>query len=209
MLFDVLDIKGQKKSQVNLSDEIFGVPIKTHLIYDAVRYQMAKQRRGTASTKSRSEVRGGGTKPWRQKGTGRARAGSIRSPLWVGGGVVFGPRPRDFSIKINKKARKGALKSAISFKVQNQDLILLDTSDLDDIKTRSMSEMLKNLGISKGKKVLILTGSDHENMKIATRNIYNVNMFDLNGLNVYDIIWHQKLIIIISALPMLEELLAS
>lgn len=206
---NILDISGQIKTEAELPEGIFGALIKTHLIYDVVRYQLAKRRQGTASTKNRSSVRGGGIKPWRQKGTGRARAGSIRSPLWVGGGTVFGPQPRDFFIKVNKKVIKGALKSALSLKVQNQDLILLDAFDLEEGKTKLAAKILADLGFDRGTKVLILVDGAHENLKQATSNIPDVKVIDLAGLNVYDLLWHQKLIIVASVLPHLEEILGS
>jgi large subunit ribosomal protein L4 len=209
MKIDVLDIEGQKKSQADLPEGIFAVPIKTQIIYDVVRYQLAKRRLGTAATKNRSAVRGGGIKPWRQKGTGRARAGTIRSPLWVGGGTVFGPQPRSYAFKVNKKVKKSALKSALSLKVQNQELILLEDFDLEEGKSRFASKILNDLGFNKGIKVLILVDGGHENLKQATRNIPGVKVLDSAGINVYDLLWHQKLIITENSLSKLEEVLAS
>ncbi|MBN2373458.1 50S ribosomal protein L4 [bacterium] len=208
MKTDIFDIKGQKAREYDLPDEIFAAPVKTHLIYDAVRYQLAKRRQGTVATKNKAAVRGGGIKPWRQKGTGRARAGSIRSPLWVGGGTVFGPQPRNFSIKVNKKARKGALRSTLSLKAQNQELVLMDILDLEEGKTRLAVNILADRGFGKGTGILILVDGGYENLKRATNNIPGVKVIDLAGLNVYDLLWYQKLIILTSALPKLEEALA-
>lgn len=206
MIFEVVNREGQKVSEIDLPDSIFGEPIKTHLLYDVVRYQMAKKRSGTASTKGRSNVRGGGIKPWRQKGTGRARSGSIRSPLWVGGGTVFGPQPRDFSFKINKKVRKGALRSALALKLQNQEIVILECEDIEEAKTRLAVELLKRLGFDNDKKVLIISENGYQNLKLATRNIPNVDMLNLSGLNVYDILYHKMLVIISTALPKLQEM---
>lgn len=207
MKIDVLDIEGQKKSQAELPETIFAAPIKTQIIHDVVLYQLAKRRLGSAATKSRSAVRGGGIKPWRQKGTGRARAGSIRSPLWVGGGTVFGPQPRSYSFKVNKKVKKSALKSALSLKAENQELILLEDFDLHEGKTRLAQKILNDLGFNKGTKVLILVETGYERLKQATRNIPGVKVLDLEGINVYDLLWHQKLIITENSLSKLEEVL--
>lgn len=209
MKLDVLDIEGQKKSQADLPEDIFAAPIKTQMIHDVVRYQLAKKRLGTVATKGRSEVRGGGIKPWRQKGTGRARAGSIRSPLWVGGGTVFGPQPRSYAFKLNKKLKKQALKSALSLKAQNEELILMEDFDLDEAKTRLAAKIFNDLGFQKGTKVLILVDEGHDNLKLATRNIPGVKVLDLAGMNVYDLLWHNKLIIVENSLPKLKEVLAS
>lgn len=209
MKIDVFDIDGQNKSQADLPDGIFAAPIKTQIIYDVVRYQLAKRRLGTASTKTRSAVRGGGIKPWRQKGTGRARAGSIRSPLWVGGGTVFGPQPRNYSFKVNKKIKKIALKSALSLKTQNQELILLENFDLEEGKSRLAIKILNDLGLNKSVKVLIVVDGGHEKLKQATRNIPGVKVLDSVGINVYDLLWHKKLIITKNSLSKLEEALAS
>ena len=207
MKIDVLDIEGQKKSQADLPEGIFAVTIKTHIIYDVVRYQLAKRRHGTSATKNRANVRGGGIKPWRQKGTGRARAGSIRSPLWVGGGTIFGPHPRSYAFKVNKKVKKSALKSALSLKAENQELILLEDFNLEEGKTRLAQKILNGLGFSKGAKVLILVESGYEKLKQATRNIPGVKVLDLAGINVYDLLWHKKLIITENSLSKLEEVL--
>lgn len=209
MKLDVLDIEGQKKSQADLPEDIFAAPIKTQMIHDVVRYQLAKKRLGTVATKGRSEVRGGGIKPWRQKGTGRARAGSIRSPLWVGGGTVFGPQPRSYAFKLNKKLKKLALRSALSLKAQNEELILMEDFDLEEAKTRLAAKIFNDLGFPKGTKVLILVEGGHANLKLATQNIPGVKVLDLAGINVYDLLWHNKLIIVKDSLPKLKEVLAS
>lgn len=209
MKLDIMDRKGQQTTQAELPDDIFAVPVKNHLIHDVVRYQMAKQRRGTSATKNRSAVSGGGIKPWRQKGTGRARAGTIRSPLWVGGGIVFGPQPRDYSFKVNKKVRKGALKSALSYKAQNQDVVMVEDFDLEEGKTRLAAEFLHDCGFEKDSKVLILVDGGHENLRRASRNIPGVMVLDVQGLNVYDILWHHKLLIMEHALTRLQEVLGS
>jgi large subunit ribosomal protein L4 len=207
MKIDVLDIEGQKKSQAELPESIFAAPIKTQIIHDVVLYQLAKRRKGCAATKNRSAVRGGGIKPWRQKGTGRARAGSIRSPLWVGGGTVCGPQPRSYSFKVNKKVKKSALKSALSLKAENQELILLEDFNLEEGKTRLAQKILNDMGFSKGTKVLIIVENGYEQLKKATRNIPGVKVLDLAGINVYDLLWYQKLIIIENLLSKLEEVL--
>ncbi len=207
MKIDVLDIEGQKKSQAELPESIFAAPIKTQIIHDVVIYQLAKRRMGTAATKNRSAVRGGGIKPWRQKGTGRARAGSTRSPLWVGGGTIFGPQPRSYTFKVNKKVKKSALKSALSLKAQKQELILLEDFNLEEGKTRLAKNILNDLGFNKGTKVLILVEAGYETLKRATRNIPGVKVLDLAGINVYDLLWHHKLIITENLLSKLEEVL--
>lgn len=209
MKLDVLDIQGQKKSEIDAPDSVFGADVKKQLIYDVVRYQLSKRRSGSAATKNRAAVRGGGIKPWRQKGTGRARAGSIRSPLWVGGGTIFGPQPRDYSFKINKKVKKGALKSALAYKVKNQDLMLVDDFELEEAKTRIAAKILRDLGIDRDTKTLILVEMGHDNLKRAIRNIPGVKVIDIMGLNVYDLMWHKKLIIESPALNKLEEAFTS
>ena len=144
---DIYNINKEKVSQIELDEKVFGCEIKTHLLYEAVKMQLANRRAGTASTKGRSQVRGGGKKPWRQKGTGRARAGTIRSPLWTGGGVVFGPLPRNYSYKVNKKVKMSALRSALSIKLKEDKLLILDNFNLPEIKTKTFVAILKQLDI--------------------------------------------------------------
>jgi large subunit ribosomal protein L4 len=165
--------------------------------------QLANKRRGTASTKIRHEVRGGGKKPWKQKGTGRARAGSIRSPLWRGGGVVFGPKPRDYSFKVPKKIRKAALISALSLKAKNNDIVLLDSLELKSPKTKEIARLLHNLNISDT--VLFLTEQENRNLKLAARNLPNTHVTALAGLNVYSLLFSSKLILTQEVISKIEN----
>ncbi|HHT37577.1 MAG TPA: 50S ribosomal protein L4 [Firmicutes bacterium] len=200
------NMEGKQIGDIELNEAIFGAKINDALMHQVVLNQLANRRQGTAATKTRSFVRGGGRKPWRQKGTGRARVGSIRSPLWVGGGVTFGPAPRDFSYRIPKKARRQALKSALSAKVRDGEVIVLDQLTLDQPKTKLMVNVLNALNA--GKKPLIVIGDWDTNIELATRNIPKALLLKSSGLNVYDVLNHGCVIFTKDALTKLEEVLA-
>ncbi len=200
------NMEGKQIGDIELNEAIFGAKINEALMHQVVVNQLANRRQGTAATKTRSFVRGGGRKPWRQKGTGRARVGSIRSPLWVGGGVTFGPAPRDFSYRIPKKARRQALKSALSAKVRDGEVIVLDQLTLDQPKTKLMVNVLNALNA--GKKPLIVIGDWDTNIELATRNIPKALLLKSSGLNVYDVLNHGCVIFTKDALTKLEEVLA-
>lgn len=200
------DITGSQIGDVELSDDIFGVEVNTHVMYEAVKNYLANQRQGTQSAKTRADVRGGGRKPWRQKGTGRARQGSIRSPQWKGGGVVFAPKPRDYSYKLPKKIKRLALKSALSSKVQDQEIIVVDSLVLDKAKTKDMVKVLSNL--KAGKKTLVVIPERDENLILAARNIPGVKTAYVNTINVYDILNCDSFLITKDAVNKVEEVYA-
>jgi len=200
---DVLNVSGQRVGDIELSDNIFGIEVNEHVLYEAVKNYLANQRQGTQAAKTRSEVRGGGRKPWRQKGTGRARQGSIRSPQWVGGGVVFAPKPRDYSYKLPKKVKRLAMKSALSSKVKNNEIIVLDELTMDAPKTKDMVNILKNINASK-KALVVLAGKD-ENVIKSARNIQGVKTTLVNTLNVYDILNHDMFVVTKEAVQKIEE----
>ena len=200
------DITGSQIGDVELRDDIFGVEINTHVMYEAVKNYLANQRQGTQSAKTRAEVRGGGRKPWRQKGTGRARQGSIRSPQWKGGGVVFAPKPRDYSYKLPKKIKRLALKSALSSKVQDQEIIVVDKLVLDKPKTKEMVKVLSNL--KAGKKTLVVIPERDETVILAARNIPGVKTAYVNTINVYDILNCDSFLITRDAVNKVEEVYA-
>ncbi|HHV93919.1 MAG TPA: 50S ribosomal protein L4 [Firmicutes bacterium] len=202
----VYNMEGNKVGEMELNDEIFAAPVNTALMHQAVVAYLANQRQGTASTKTRGEVRGGGRKPWRQKGTGRARHGSIRSPIWVGGGVVFGPKPRDYRLALPKKARRQALKSALSTKVSAGNLIIVDKLQFDEPKTRKMVEVLKNLQVNG--KALVVTASDGRNVVLSARNIPGVSTIRAQDLNVYAVLNSEQLVMTKEAVEVVEEVLA-
>jgi len=202
----VYNMEGVQIGDIELNDAIFGVQVNEALMHQAVLSHLANRRQGTAAAKSRGMVRGGGRKPWRQKGTGRARVGSIRSPLWVGGGVVFGPQPRDYSISMPKKARRMALKSALSAKVRDGELIVLDQLKIDEPKTKLMVKVLKALNADS--KPLVVIGDWDVNIELATRNIPRAMLLKSTGLNVYDVLNHDRVIFTKDALTRLEEVLA-
>ncbi|HCX03865.1 MAG TPA: 50S ribosomal protein L4 [Clostridiales bacterium] len=195
------NMSGEQAGEIDLNDDVFNIEVNEHVMYEAVKTYMANQRQGNQSTKTRSEVRGGGRKPWRQKGTGRARAGTIRSPLWKGGGVVFAPKQRDYSKKLPKKIKRLAMKSAFSSKVINNEMVVLDELKLDEIKTKRITEVLSNLKVDK--KALIVT--DDKNVYFSARNIKGVKTASVNTLNVYDILNYDKFIITKDALKKVEE----
>lgn len=202
---DVLNIKGEKVEEINLNDDVFAIEPNEAVVHQVVVAQLANKRQGTQSTKTRSEVRGGGRKPWRQKGTGRARAGSIRSPLWKGGGVIFAPKPRDYSQKVNKKMRRLAMKSVLSSKVLDNELIVLDSLNFDAPKTKEMIEVLKNVNANKA--LLVLANSD-ENVYKSARNIPDVATVTVDSLNVYDMLKYYQLIVTKEAAQKIEEVYA-
>jgi large subunit ribosomal protein L4 len=188
---DVYDINRKRVSQIEVPDKIFDASIKEHLFYDVIRMQMAGRRSGTASTKTRSEVRGGGRKPWRQKGTGRSRAGTIRSPIWRGGGTVFGPKPRDYSINFPKKVKKTALCSALSLKRKQDKLLVIDKIEMQEIKTKNFVTILNNLGTNNA----LIIDEKNDNLKLSARNLPNVKVLPPRGLNLYDILYYDNLFI--------------
>lgn len=200
------DITGSQIGDVELSDDIFGVKVNTHVMYEAVKNYLANQRQGTQSAKTRGEVRGGGRKPWRQKGTGRARQGSIRAPQWIGGGVVFAPKPRDYSYKLPKKIKRLALKSALSSKVRDNEIIVVDSLVLDKPKTKDMVKILSNL--KAGKKTLVVIPERDENVILASRNIPGVKTAFVNTINVYDILNCDSFLITKDAVNKVEEVYA-
>ncbi|WP_096202143.1 50S ribosomal protein L4 [Bacillus sp. FJAT-45350] len=197
---------GSQVGDIELSDAVFGIEPNEHVLHDAVVMQQASLRQGTHKVKGRSEVRGGGRKPWRQKGTGRARQGSIRSPQWVGGGVVFGPTPRSYSFKLPKKVRRLAIKSALSSKVQASEIIVLDSLSFDAPKTKEMTSVLT--AIQAEGKALIVTADYNENVALSLRNIPGVTFVAADGVNVLDVLKHDKLIITKDAVEKVEEVLA-
>ncbi len=200
------NMDGNQVGEIELSDEVFGIEPNQAVMYQVVKMQLANRRVGTASTKTRGEVRGGGRKPYRQKGTGRARAGSIRSPLWRKGGVVFGPQPRDYSYTLPKKIRRLALKSALSSKVRGQDMIVMDELALEAPKTKRMVEILNALQVNK--KALIVTADGDVNVYKSARNIPGVKPVRADFMSVYDILNHDKLVITKDAVAKVEEVLA-
>jgi large subunit ribosomal protein L4 len=192
MQVDVYNNQGEVVRQTELPEAVFGVDVKEHLLYEMVRYQLARRRQGTAHTKNRSAVRGGGRKPWRQKGTGRARAGSSRSPLWRGGGTVFGPMPRDYAYRMPKKKRRAALCSALSLKVREQAFRVIEHFDISQPRTRQVAQMLRCF--VEAPKVLLLVGEPHETLYLSARNIPHVKVLPVAGLNVYDVLHHTTVI---------------
>jgi len=202
----VLDMKGTKVDEINLADSIFGIEPNAAVMHDLVVNYLANQRQGTQSALTRSEVRGGGRKPWRQKGTGHARQGSIRAPQWTKGGVVFAPKPRDYRYTVNKKVRRLAMKSAFSTKAQDNDIIVIDSIKLDDYKTKAIVEMLGAVGSEK-KALIVLPEVDKIVIKSAS-NIPGVKTAQVNELNVYDMLNADKLIIVKDAVAKIEEVYA-
>jgi len=201
---DVIDINNQKIGVVELSPQVFDVAIKDHLVQQYVVGQLAARRRGTAATKqSMSELRGTGKKPWRQKGTGRARAGSFRSPLWRGGRTVFGPSPRDYALKMSKKNKKNALKSVLTERLQNSRLTVMDQIVIEHPKTRAGVAFLKSMGFPA--KTLFLLAEKNLNLELAVRNIPHVNVLKVEGLNVFDLLAHEKIVCTRETLKKIEE----
>jgi large subunit ribosomal protein L4 len=207
MELDVIDRQGTPVEKIAVADSMFAAEVKTHLFHQVVRMQLAKRRRGTASTKTRGEVSGGGRKPWRQKGTGRARAGSTRSPLWRGGGVALGPKPRDYAYKLPKKVRRAALCSALSLKTQEGLLKVVDRLDLPAPKTKQMVGFLRDLGVEKASVILLV--DSNPNVQLAARNLPEVKVLRAEGVNVYDLLAHDYLICTREVLMKLQERVAS
>lgn len=200
------DIKGAQVGEVELSDNVFGITPHAYVLHDAVVMQQAAERRGTHKTKTRAEVRGGGRKPWKQKGTGRARQGSIRSPQWKGGGTAFGPNPRNYGYKLPKKVRRLAIKSALSSKVIDNEIIVLDQLTMSQPKTKEFASILNNLKVER--KALIVTADYDENVALSARNIPGVKFVAADRINVLDVVRHDKLIITKDAVAKVEEVLA-
>jgi large subunit ribosomal protein L4 len=205
-VLSVFDIEKNKVSEIEISDSVFGVPVKEHLISDVIKMQLASRRQGTASTKRRSEVRGGGKKPWRQKGTGRARVGTIRSPIWRGGGIVFGPKPRDYSFKIPKKVKKAALKSALSLKVMQDKMLILRDFPMDEIKTKRFKEVLDRFEL---RSVLFVLDKPDTILEKSSKNIKEVKMMRSEGINVYDLLKYDNLVLLEPSVKMIERALLS
>ena len=198
----MIDIKGNPVEEVELSEGLFAAPVSTHAVYLVVKNILANKRQGTHSAKTRAEVRGGGRKPWRQKGTGRARQGSIRSPQWRGGGVVFAKKPRDYSYT-TPKTRRVALKSVLTSKLQDGEMILVDSIQMEEAKTKVFANILKNIGA--GKKALVVVNDDEKDVQRAARNIAGVKTSRATDINVYDLLKYDNLVITKSALDVVEE----
>lgn len=202
----VLNTKNEKVGDVELNDSLFGLEVNPHLLHDIVRMQMANRRSGNACTKTRTEVRGSNAKPYKQKGTGRARAGSKRSPLWRGGGVVFGPKPRSYAFKMPKKARQLGLKMALSARFSEANLTVLDGFDLSEIKTKAFRSVMTDLGIENA---LIVIAGSNESLEKSCRNVYGYKVLPTEGLNVYDILLHKHVILLKPCIDQLEKRLLS
>ena len=203
---DVVDMNGKKVSTHKLNDAVFGIEPNEAIVHSVLVNFLANQRQGTQSTKTRSEVRGGGRKPWRQKGTGRARQGSIRAPQWIKGGIALGPKPRSYKYRVNKKERQLAIRSLLSSKVLEKDLIVVDKFEVKDIKTKVVAESLKNLKVS-DKTYIVLPASDAKVQKSA-RNIENVKTGTVNTINVYDLLKYKTLVLTVDTVKKLEEVYA-
>ena len=201
----VYNIEGKEVGTMELNDAVFGVEVNDHLVHMAVVNQLANNRQGTQKAKTRSEVSGGGRKPWRQKGTGRARQGSTRAPQWTGGGVVFAPVPRDYSFKMNKKEKRAALKSALTSRVEEKKFIVIDEISFADMKTKNMANMLKNLEVSKA---LVVLEDGNTNAEVSARNIADVKTAKTNTINVYDILKYNTVIATKAAVASIEEVYA-
>ena len=201
----VYNIEGKEVGTIDLSDAVFGVDVNEHLLHMAVVNQLANKRQGTQKAKTRSEVSGGGRKPWRQKGTGHARQGSTRSPQWTGGGVVFAPTPRDYSFKLNKKEKRAALKSALTTRVLENKFIVLDEMNFGEIKTKNFQNMLNNLEVSKA---LVVLEDGNTNAALSARNIANVKTAWTNTINVYDILKYNTVIVTKAVVATIEEVYA-
>ena len=188
----VYNMEGKEVGKLDLNDAVFGVEVNEHLVHMAVLQQLANNRQGTQKAKTRSEVRGGGRKPWRQKGTGHARQGSTRAPQWTGGGVVFAPVPRDYSFKINKKEKRAALKSALTSRVQENKLIVVDELKLDEIKTKQFAQVMKNLNVEKA---LVIINENDQNIVMSAKNIPTVKVAQTNTINVFDILKYSTVVV--------------
>ena len=201
----VYNMEGKEVGKLDLNDAVFGVEVNEHLVHMAVLQQLANNRQGTQKAKTRSEVRGGGRKPWRQKGTGHARQGSTRAPQWTGGGVVFAPVPRDYSFKINKKEKRAALKSALTSRVQENKLIVVDELKLDEIKTKQFAQVMKNLNVEKA---LVIINENDQNIVMSAKNIPTVKVAQTNTINVFDILKYSTVVVTKAAVATIEEVYA-
>ena len=201
----VYNMEGKEVGKMDLNDAVFGIEVNEHLVHQAVILQLANNRQGTQKAKTRSEVSGGGRKPWRQKGTGHARQGSTRAPQWTGGGTVFAPVPRDYSFKMNKKEKRLALKSALTSRVQEEKFLVLDELKLDEIKTKNMQNVLNNLKVNKA---IVIIDSDDQNVILSARNIPGVITATADALNVYDIMKYNTVITTKAAVAKIEEVYA-
>lgn len=201
----VYNMEGNEVGKMELNDAVFGVEINEHLVHMAVVAQLANKRQGTQKAKTRSEVSGGGRKPWRQKGTGHARQGSTRAPQWTGGGIVFAPTPRDYTITLNKKEKRAALKSALTSRVQENKFIVVDELKLDEIKTKKFQNVLNNLKVSKA---LVVVGDDSDNVVKSAKNIPTVKTAYVNTINVYDILKYNTVVVTKTAVANIEEVYA-
>lgn len=201
----VYNMEGKEVGTMELNDAVFGVEVNEHLVHMAVVAQLANKRQGTQKAKTRSEVSGGGRKPWRQKGTGHARQGSTRAPQWTGGGVVFAPTPRDYSFKLNKKERRAALKSALTSRVEEKKFIVVDEINFDEIKTKKFQDVLNNLSVSKA---LVVLEDGNKNAELSARNIADVKTAKTNTINVYDILKYNTVIATKAAVQAIEEVYA-
>ena len=202
----VYNMEGKEVGTMELNDAVFGVEVNDHLVHLAVVRQLANNRQGTQKAKTRSEVRGGGRKPWRQKGTGHARQGSTRAPQWTGGGVVFAPTPRDYSFKMNKKEKAGAIKSALTTKVNEEKFFVMDSLKFDEIKTKKMVNVLDSLEVEKA--LVVLDGEDNANVALSARNIAGVRVVAFNAINVYDILKYDTVVATKNAVEKIEEVYA-
>jgi len=202
----VFDIENNKVDEIALSDVVFGAEVNESALYECVKMQMATKRRGTAATKGRSDVRGGGKKPWRQKGTGRARAGTIRSPLWRGGGIIFGPNPRSFAFRIPKKVRRLALVSALSMKVKEERMLILRDFPMDEIKTKRFKEVIDRLGL---REALFVLDRSRPHLEKSSRNIRGIKMIRSEGINVYDLLHYDNVVLLEPSVKMIEGMLVS
>ena len=201
----VYNMEGKEVGKLDLNDAVFGVEVNEHLVHMAVLQQLANNRQGTQKAKTRSEVRGGGRKPWRQKGTGHARQGSTRAPQWTGGGVVFAPVPRDYAFKINKKEKRAALKSALTSRVQENKLIVVDELKLDEIKTKQFAQVMKNLNVEKA---LVVINENDQNIVMSAKNIPTVKVAQTNTINVFDILKYSTVVVTKAAVATIEEVYA-
>ena len=201
----VYNIEGKEVGSIELNDAVFGVEVNEHLVHMAVVNQLANNRQGTQSAKTRSEVSGGGRKPWRQKGTGQARQGPTRSPQWTGGGIVFAPKPRDYSFKMNKKEKRIALLSALSSKVADNKIVVLDAFNLDEVKTKKFAEVMSNLKVDKA---LVVIEGENKNVVLSGRNIPTVKVSATNEINTYDVLKYETLVVTKAAVEKLEEVYA-
>lgn len=203
---DVYNVEGKKVSSVDLKEEIFGIEPNEAVVHSVLVNYLANQRQGTQSTKTRAEVRGGGKKPWRQKGTGRARQGSIRAPQWIKGGIALGPKPRSYKYRVNKKEKQLAIKSLLSSKVLENDLVVVDKFDFKEIKTKQMADAMKNLKVED--KALVVLPVNNEIVQKSARNLANVGTSSVNTINVYDLLKYKKLVLTVDTIKKLEEVYA-